>query len=397
MVRGAALLLFALSFSLSTFAQSGSFLKSEFAPSQNRSPQNKSSLSDISFKSKDIPHSLFRETYQNLSDEAYKAKLQGALKRNPLMFMRSFVNTYYADLSANNNSQNLILCLGDIHPENFGFVRFGKEQKFVFNDIDDTGVCPFEYDVLRYFTTVQLTFNDKSLTQELAHSYSQILSGHLPAPTLPKHLYPKNIDQKLEKTLKKMTEGSQFITNNKTSPLPDSEKTNIKNVLIKHSLFKNLNILDINAVDRESGGSGGLKRYWVFVEDKKIKSPDILELKETTLPGTSYGSWEQPPWSPSERLDQIMKLVWGEEPYHFGVVALDNGNYLIRSRDKNSIDLDDLKKKEDLRAYLMAQVGIIASYHRNFIVSEIPHLNSWIEKNSSALAERYSRSFKSFK
>lgn len=396
MVRGTALTLLALSFSLTTFAQSGSFLKSEFAPNQNRAPQNKSSLADISFKSNDIPQNLFRETYKNLSDSAFQAKLQGALERSPLMFMRSFVNTYYADLSASNNSQNLILCLGDLHPENFGFMRFGKEQRFVYNDIDDTGVCPLEYDILRYFATVDLTFKDKALTKELAHAYSEILSGRLAAPALPKDLYPKNMDQRIEKTVQKLTENNLFVVNKKTTPLPESERKRIKNILEKNSFFKDLDILDINAVDRESGGSGGLKRYWAFVQNKKDKTPDILELKETTLPGTSYGSWEQPPWSPSERLVQIIKYVWGQAPYHFGVMTLDNANYLIRSRDKDSVDLDNLKKKSDLRAYLMAQVGIIASYHRNFVVSEIPHLNSWIEKNSLALADRYSRSFKSF-
>lgn len=396
MIRGALFTVLALSFSLSTFAQSGSFLKSEFAPSQARSPQNKGSLADIGFKTKDIPQTLFRDTYQNLSDSAYQAKLQGALERSPLMFMRSFVNTYYADLSANNSSQNLILCLGDLHPENFGFMKFGNDQKFVYNDIDDTGVCPLDFDILRYFTTIQLTFNDKTLTKELAHAYSEILSGRMAAPALPKNLYPKNLDQRIEKTIQKLTENNLFVANKKTKPLPESEKNRIKNILSKNSFFKNLDVLDINAVERDSGGSGGLKRYWVLVQNKKDKSSDILELKETTLPGTSYGSWEQPLWSPSERLEQIVKYVWGENPHHFGVLTFDNANYLIRSRDKDSVDLDSLKKS-DLRAYLMTQVGIIASYHRNFVVSEIPQLESWIEKNSQSLAERYSRSFKAFK
>lgn len=349
-----------------------------------------SNLQDIGFKDAAIPLKKFQDTYAHLSSEAFQLKLQGALSAGPLMFFRSYVNTYYSDLSDNNNSPNLVLCLGDAHPENFGFMGFRNDVRLVFNDLDDSGVCPIEYDIIRYFTAADLAFNDKALIKDLIQEYVSVVNRKKSPEGLPANSYP-DLQKKRKKILAKNTDGKNFLSSDEILPVKSSLKKAILAEISKIPLLSSLRILDVAEVLRDTGGSGGLKRYWLLVEG--ANGQDILELKEMSKPGTWYGAWKQPQWTQAERVEQVKKYVWGDSPDFYHGVPFQGKTFLVRSRTRESVTLKDLSPK-DLRQYLLIQAGLLATYHKTFIKAEAPNLKDWIEKNLPGLKERYSNTYK---
>ncbi|WP_415063347.1 DUF2252 family protein [Bdellovibrio sp.] len=370
--------------------------KSEFtppAPSTRKVQSTETSLVNIAFKDTSVPPTLFSDTYKHLSPSAFEQKMKGALAEGPLMFFRSFVNTYYSDLAKTNDSPNLILCLGDAHPENFGFIDFKGETRFVFNDLDDSGVCPIEYDILRYFTAVALAFNDKKLLEDLSKEYLQVVNGQKdPLPVAKSH-FP-NLEKKRKKNLEKNTNGKNFLPSDELIPLSPQLKKGFILEISKTGVLGAYEILDIAEVPRETGGSGGLRRYWLLVQAPE--GQDILELKELSRPGVSYGSWQQPSWTQSQRLEKVKKYTWNDSPIFYHAIQIQNRDFLIRSRTKDSVSLSKLSSSE-LKAYLLAQSGWIASYHRTFVKGEIPNLGQWLEQNIALVKSRYANTFKSLK
>src|SRR5262249_59112239 len=70
------------------------------------------------------------------------------------------------------------LCVGDAHPDNFGFLKFDTTMLYAFNDLDDSGHCPVALDALRYITAVRLFF-DKDLAETAAKRYVKVLKGEI--------------------------------------------------------------------------------------------------------------------------------------------------------------------------------------------------------------------------
>lgn len=373
-------------------AKSTWVLFSDFQNSRKPAKSVDASLVNVSFKDEAIPLSEFRETYKHLSDVAFQDKLQGALEKD-LMFFRSFVNTFYQDMSQNVSSPNLVLCLGDAHPENFGFMNFAGKTRYVFNDLDDSGVCPVEFDILRYFTSLDLAFRDAVLLEKTALEYSEVLAGRKKAAHLEKSLIP-NLEKKRDKILRKYIQGHVFKTSPDYSLMPESDKKALLVNLKDLSVFAGVDLLDAVEIHRATGGSGGLRRYWLLVQ--KGKEPDILELKEAARAGTAYGAWNQPVWNATERLDKVKKYIWKQSPDFYDIVFVRNHFFLVRSRTKSSVDIVDLSKKE-LEALVRVQAGLLAEHHRQFAKEGIPGVEKWILSNTPLVVERYRKSMQQLK
>lgn len=347
-------------------------------------------LNGISFPDSSVPENRFRDTYTHLSDTAFDAKMKEALQGGPLFFFRSFVNTYYTDLAASNDSKNIIYCLGDSHLENFGFMNFKGTTQFVFNDLDDSGPCPLEYDVLRYFVALDMAFSDKVLTNEMIEEYIAVVNNKKIAESLPASSFP-DLQKKQKKNVAKYTDGKQFIAHGDLILLPATQKTNLLAELAKVPLLSSVKILDLAEVSRVGGGSGGLQRYWIFIDG--TTGPEILELKQLSRPGTSYGNWVQPTQTEAQHLDMAKKYIWKDSPEYYDAITFQNLPFLIRSRTRDSSDITILSNK-DLKQLLKVQVGMIANYHKTFIKAEVPQFKNWVDKNYSVLKDRYKATYK---
>lgn len=349
---------------------------------------NKMILNKVHFPDESIPTLLIQETYSHLSTQALALKIKASLER-PLMFIRSFVNTYYADLSAHNSSNNLIVCFGDPHPENFGFMKFGSTTRYLYNDLDDTGVCPLEYDILRYFTSLSLFTNESALLKDLVKEYASVLHGKKNPEQLHSDLYD-DLNEKKAKILRKYTNGQHFIPSDEYLSISASDSKIIIDALAENQVTRNLQILDTVGVYREAGGSGGLARFWVLA--RTHEGLDILELKQMARPGTSYGKWQQGQINHTQRMEEVKKHLWGTSPAQYHIVKIQRADFLIRSRSKGSVNLEKLKK--DKRAHVLAvQVGILAKHHQKYLNREIDQLEEWILDNVSTLNTRYQQTY----
>ena len=94
-------------------------------------------------------------------------------------FLRSFVDYFYLTIAQNNKtlgvtkhfSQYSGKCVGDAHPENFGFLfQNDGNPLFTMNDIDDFGPCPMAYDIFRLLTASYLV-DSKLSAETLLNAY----------------------------------------------------------------------------------------------------------------------------------------------------------------------------------------------------------------------------------
>ncbi len=160
------------------------------------------------------------------------------------------------------------------------------------------------------------------------------------------------------------------MASNELVLLPPSLKTALIAELKKIPLLSPLQILDVAEVPRTSGGSGGLRRYWLFVDGTR-DGQDILELKELSRPGTSFGNWVYPQTADDKRVETSKNFIWKESPDFYHAITLQNVSYLVRSRTRDSLDVKTFLFK-DVKSLLLVQVGAIAAYHRTFDKADFP-------------------------
>jgi hypothetical protein len=346
--------------------------------SPEREPSSRG-LPELERLSPAIRKELFRSTYSHLSDAAYRAKLEAA-DESPLFFFRSFVNTFYADLSQLRETGPVGFCLGDAHPENFGFLEFPGGVRYVFNDLDDSGPCPLLFDALRFFTAARLSGLKEKRLEAVIDEYMAVLSGQEPR-RLPKGYWP-DLAKKRRKNLEKYSRGGRLVTR---AGLSDPSRREREAVVSAWRQLTELELLDIKARAREGGGSGGLRRFWLLVRERSSRQLELLELKELAAPGTSFSGQ---PESDAVGPQNAARRIWGEEPVHFGLVQIDGKDFLLRSRTKDDIELDGLKQGER-EEVLRVQAGLMAAFHRGQGLARQGGLKRWLRDGSERLEERY--------
>jgi hypothetical protein len=344
-------------------------------------------LKPLSFKSSYIEPKVLRETYSHLSDEAFKMKLEASLE-NHLLFFRSFVNTYYFDFKEQKHSGLIVDCYGDAHIENFGFILFQEKTRFVMNDLDDSGKCPIEYDSLRYFTSLHLALNNERLIDEMIDFYVDVFENKKkPIKIKKKHI--KDLKEKNTKILLKFTRNDHFIPHEEITPIADEEKKKLISLLQSEEFLKAQTIHDLVSADKDAGGSGGLKRYWILVENK-AKEKDVLELKEIAKPATT--NLINDIIEPSIRLTQVKESFWKESPDFYHVIDFNQGKFLLRSRTKDDVNYKKLKSKE-LKNYIMAQLSLMASMHSNQVQKMSGDYKAWLKSQTLVLRRRYEQTY----
>lgn len=344
--------------------------------------------SALEFKDDKISPSLLRSTYAHLNTEDFNLKLSGSLESS-LLFFRSFVNTYYTEMSQQKKSSLKGTCFGDAHPENFGFILFGDKTRFVFNDLDDSGQCSLEFDLLRYFVAASLAFNDQQLSDLLLNHLLEVFENEGKRVAIDPGLIP-SLSKKNKKILEKYTTQTTFKALPELLSLSPQEKQTLGREVMKDPLFERVTILDAVKVKRETGGSGGLDRYWLLIKDANT-ALDILELKELVSPGLSYLQ-PQPVQTPGQRIQMLKQDLWGETPRFYHPIKIQNTDYLVRSRTKDDVNLEKLTKRE-LQQYLKAQVSLLALHHGKNKNIEVIKMGQWLKRSIPLLHQRFETTY----
>lgn len=352
----------------------------KFADRMTEDPQTSLSSSD----SESMSREQFRASYGSLTDEQFEAKWKGALD-SPLLFFRSFTNTWYEEAKRLPYSGSLGPCFGDPHPDNFAFLWFGADDfRYVYSDVDDIGVCPSALDALRYFTALKVWTSDAALVDDVQAAYVAALKGNPASADAVDRLKPQRAELEDDMREKLLADGAFKIGDNVTA-VDEATKSAIFAALSNavKSPFK-----DAAALSVASGGSGGLQRFFALAEDPS-SGLQVLEMKEMGPSATALGGWaDKQPMTRSDILDRI----WGKErPAYFSFVPFQDREFLVRSRLASFLSLDDLDRETRL-AVLTYQASLIAELHRPS-VGKIDALSSWIKVQSEYLAKRWSAAY----
>jgi hypothetical protein len=321
----------------------------------------------------------FRQSYPHLSAEEFQQKWKNAQKSG-LLFMRSFVNTWYDELGRLSSIGPIGPCFGDPHPENFGFLVFEENLEFTYNDVDDSGACPVAFDALRYFTTLKVTVKDSVLEADLRRAYVRFLNGEELQEKPSISLRPE-ISVAHNKMLSK-TKKNKIKMEGPLKPLASSKAQSLFALL--QAQCAGCQFLDAAEYQVSSGGSAGLERYWILVETAPQKQ-EIIEFKELTEPASQRGKWSQ-----KQKLSRaaILKEIWGSRwPTYFSFVTFENQPFLMRSRLNADLSLDTLNP-EQKKAVLTEQVYQLAQLHKKTLTGNTL-LEEWLGRQSEFQARRY--------
>ncbi len=265
------------------------------------------------------------------------------------MFLRTFVEYYYAlslenkkNLPVYQSLQNFTgWCVGDAHVENFGFIVQSAEGEpistvFTVNDMDDSGPCPLILDLDRLLLSASLV--EKSFLQE--NFVSQFHKYYLSGLNQEKVKMPDGLMKKQMSSLKKgivvqpkKILGPLFVRDKNSSEVSPVKRKNISQLLPAYK------ILDVISTVKKNGGSAGLQRYQVLVQNKKS---EILhfELKPLVTPAIELiasGSIPEDSIRIANSVRFFQKEMVNE---NYKVVTLDNSSFLLRPRYWGNLDVE---------------------------------------------------------
>ncbi len=333
----------------------------------------------------------FQISYPHLSEEAFEGKWNASLE-SPLLFFRSYVNTWYSDLSASKNLGVIGPCLGDPHPENFGYLWYGNEDfRYRYNDLDDVGACPVAFDALRYFTALRLSIDSNEIFESVLNHYIDSLTSSENIDEEYVNSEKPRLQKLRDKLAKKNLEGQKIKLGGEVVKASEQEKARVEKTFLRE-FWAEFSILDIAKVEVKDGGSGGLERFYVLAKSNQAQL-ELIEFKALTRPASSYGIWATNFAYPRE---DYLDLAWqGDVPLYFRFAKINRQDFLIRSRIKSDLKLNDLNDEEKL-AVLKTQVSLIAKVHSFSLQGDNVFAN-WLNQSSEVMAQRYKEAYEAAK
>lgn len=337
-----------------------------------------------------VPNQTFLRGTHSLAAPDWAAKWKESLKVK-VMFFRAFPAGFHKDLKQAPASRQLgrqTMCAGDAHPGNFGFQRLGGKTRFVYNDFDDSGYCPVSYDAVRYFAALRIFFDDDELNDEILEAYVDAVKDSSRAMTLDEDLLPDWSDVRA-KGLETYTAGKQFLLVEDLRAPSKAVRTAVTGAAAKVAWLAGAQVLDVVEIDRRSGGSGGLDRYWALLQlgDKRT----IVEFKEAAKPGAEYGVHAKKLPSAS-RLAVLQAQLWGyAKPDALATVGMFSKSFIVRDRLlRKSLDVLQLKRS-DRDHVLQVQAAVLADMHREAWQGvQKDMIRSWLAASAKVLAKRWS-------
>lgn len=330
------------------------------------------------------------------------AKLQSS--KSVYLFYRSFVDLFYIVINKNENllfnknplKNDSTWCLGDAHPENFGVLLLNSGRSiFTVNDIDDASVCSIYFDLLRFLVGIKLLdseYMDSAFSEQILEFYIKGLDQNiLQPPDKIQNLlsdsarlgFEPPIDLvKNDRIIRFVSKDNQELADlSKKSSNWDSQELDAKTLSqIQNSFsgFKNrfssdFKILDAVEKIKLSGGSFGLKRYEVLIQNQSKKL--LLEFKQQKIPSVYPIANSIPQLV--QRTERALDLTQESAASEWYNIAVVNGiEMLVRPLFAGNIDLKLEKKKENnskIKKYFLFQAYILGKIHSRSLGNSLPN------------------------
>ncbi len=338
------------------------------------------------------------------------------LTLSPFIFLRGTADLMYQDLVGTDADMAMVLCMGDVHLENYGVMETNAGYLiWGLNDFDEAAFAPFSWDVKRGATSTILAaqerdFSNKQcikLARAFATAYLKGIQHDADHPAAQTGFTKKNAPKLIEKLIKKAEkiDSRVWLEENYLDPTADSpqfKKTDEIQPLSKagaaskvaefqaavtdylatiNGLHKTgptkIKVLDMATKTGSGTGSIGLWRYYALVEATRNNNTEmiILEIKQERPSVLRPYVGDGPMLFSSEGA----RVAFAEEihlpdanPY-YGYTTFDNISYLVRKRSqhKKRVKLEKLTQFKDFRQYTEACGDALAHSHlrSNWIVS----------------------------
>ncbi len=352
------------------------------------------SLSSLSsLQSSEFVHVLSKSSIRALQtwvdDTTFEAKWASMLSA-PIEFFGGADSAYHADL-ASLPSLRLpgaeVLCHGDPKFDNFGWTKVDGRGLFSNNDFDETGFCPVAADALRYLVATDLWFSDSKLNNTALSAYVDTVEDVQNQVSVDPSTEP-NWDDVRTKGIAKSTVGDSLVLGGEVQQATPNEVAAVRALVAADKRFPST-LLDVARNVRTSGGSAGLRRFWVFSKDDQA-TRTIIELKELTTPGTEFGRFSRTVDGP-DRFDVLKSFWWNAAGTgdHYTVYLLD-GRFLVRDRLIRANPKPDKMNPRQVTAMVQAEASLLAAKHRDGWRNVSPKkLKVWLHDSAAVLTTRW--------
>lgn len=315
-------------------------------------------------------------------------------------FLRSFVDYFYLLVASNemnlsaylSNKNGVSWCVGDAHPENFGTMILENNQSiYTMNDMDDSGPCPLVLDILRLMVSSRL-YNSSTQMMPMVQAYIRGLRFEsIPTPDFIQKLSRESLS-KGKSARKKNIEGRRLVRQGEFFELNSEQTQAIVQTLLdpKFPFQPGAKITDLYGTRKQSGGSTGLTRYEVLIDNAGDYIQ--LEFKQLKDPAVaSLGLFEIP--NPSDRIFRSLTYSQGNPSAYFQSATVLGMPMLVRPIFAGNLGtkLEDIKM-EELQQVLTYQAYVLGRIHASSITDILSYTNG-IQRTSAKAWESDVQSF----
>lgn len=308
-------------------------------------------------------------TFYEKQDEDRMISRIKATKEDPHKFFRSFPPLYFKileDFSLGNIFGDLVkykgVIGGDVHIENFGVRTFKGENRLLINDFDDLSEGPMIFDVIRLLTSIRLSGQkvDEGFVAKFMSRYKEGLKGkkeNYSDVTMKFFKESKKSDSRIS-TSKINVKKKKFVK--KREPSFDMTTEEVESW--KELILPSGKLVDQYKYIKESGGSGGLDRFELLIENNGQLI--WVEAKEWEVPGINAGLKTKPP-TYAKRLEHVLKYDQPDMPSF--TIKYNGKTFFLREINESHVDLtiDGLSKKEKKEMFL-DEAYALGFFHRQF-------------------------------
>ena len=343
----------------------------------------------------DFDHALdeaYIRTPQTWIDDAGFAVKWTAMLTSPIALLGGADSAFHEDLASRAAALpgDEVLCHGDAKLDNFGWTVVEQGSGVgLFSDIDfdDGGACPAAADILHFLVATDLSFDDPALDAVALDAYVDTLISADTATVIDPATEPVWDDVR-SNGVDQATSHGKLTLGGEVEAATSDEIAAVLALAAGDARFPTT-VLDVARDVRTDGGSAGLRRFWLLVEDA-THPRTIIELKELTTPGTEFGP-HSATYDDDGRFD-VLKPYWWDAPAlgdHFAVDVL-NGRFVARDRytrtnpDPTKLTADQITNAVKTEASLMAIKHAAA-----WIQIDPDALRTWIRASAATLTARW--------